>query len=116
MKLPNVDRALVPSEKVTGYLLSTTHRDGRHKAAFFLAFGFSADAWQTLVSALLQHAADREVVNTEVTSFGTRYVVEGTMQTPSGRTPGIRSVWFIEIGQVAPRFVTAYPLEGADDG
>jgi hypothetical protein len=36
MRLPNVAAAVVPPEKITGYLLSTEHRDGQHKAAFFL--------------------------------------------------------------------------------
>jgi hypothetical protein len=44
MKLPNVEAAVISEDKITGYLLSTTHRDGRHKAAFFLGFGFTADA------------------------------------------------------------------------
>ncbi len=113
MKLPNLEAAAVPEEKVIGYLLSTTHRDGRHKAAFFLGFGFAVGAWETLRAALLNHAADHEVSKAESTPFGTRYVVEGTMETPLGRTPRIRSVWFLESDQDAPRFVTAYPLEGA---
>ena len=68
-----------------------------------------------MAAALLKHAADHEVANTESTPFGTRYVVEGTIETPGGRTPNIRSVWFLERNQDAPRFVTAYPLEGADN-
>lgn len=36
MKLPNVEAVVVSEDKITGYLLSPTHRDGRHKAAFFL--------------------------------------------------------------------------------
>jgi hypothetical protein len=44
MRLPNVAAAVVPSEKIIGYLLSLEHRDGQHKAAFFLRFGFGADA------------------------------------------------------------------------
>ena len=115
MKLPNVDAASVPRLKITGYLLSKTHRDGRHKAAFFLSFGFTARAWQTLAEALLKHAADHPVARSEETSFGMRYVVEGTMSTPDGRTPRIRSVWFIDIDNTAPRFVTAYRLEGASN-
>ena len=115
MKLPNVEAAVVPEEKIIGYLLSTTHRDGRHKAAFFLGFGFAAGAWQTLATALLKHASEYEVAKVELTPFGTRYVVEGTIETPGGRTPRIRSVWFVAGNQDAPRFVTAYPLEGADD-
>lgn len=114
MKPPNVEAAVVSDDKITGYLLSPTHRDGRHKAAFFLGFGFTADAGQTLTAALLKHAADHEVAKVESTPFGTRYVVEGTIETPCGRMPSIRSVWFVEAGQDIPRFVTAYPLEGAD--
>ena len=115
MKLPNVEAAVVSDDKMTGYLLSPTHRDGRHKAAFFLGFGFTGDAGQTLAAALLKHAAEHEVAKVENTPFGTRYVVEGTIETPYGRTPSIRSVWFLETSQVVPRFVTAYPLKGADD-
>jgi hypothetical protein len=115
MKLPKPDDAVVSKDKITGYLLSTTHRDGRHKAAFFLGLGFTAEAWQALAAALLKHAADHEVVKVQNTPFGTRYVVEETIETSFGRTPSVRSVWFIETGQDLPHFVTAYPLRGADD-
>jgi hypothetical protein len=107
LKLPNVESAVVPEGKITGYLLSTTHRDGRHKAVFFLSFGFAAGDWQTLAAALLRHAKEHEVAKAENTPFGTRYVVEGTIETPNGRTPSIRSVWFVDNDQDAPRFVTA---------
>jgi hypothetical protein len=113
VKLPNVELAAVPEAKLTGYLLSTTHRDGRHKAAFFLSFGFSAAGWRALAAALLTHAGEHEVARVESSPFGTRYVVEGTIKTPSGRTPNIRPVWFVENNQDTARFVTAYPLEGA---
>ena len=79
MKLPNFESALVQEGKITGYLLSTTHRDGRHKAAFFLGFGFATGDWQTLAKALLSHASEHEVAKAESTPFGTRYVVEGTI-------------------------------------
>jgi hypothetical protein len=115
MKLPNVEASVVSEDKISGYLLSATHRDGRHKAAFFLGFGFTADVGQTLAAALVKHAADHEVAKAESTPFGTRYVVEGEIETPYGRTPSIRSVWFLESGQDVRRFVTAYPLKGADD-
>jgi hypothetical protein len=58
MKLPNLEKALVPERKITAYLLSLTHRDGRSKAAFFTRFGFSANAWTLLADALRRHAMD----------------------------------------------------------
>jgi hypothetical protein len=115
MKLPHLDNAVVPHEKTTGYLLSSTHRDGRHKAAFFTSFGFAVARWHDLAKALLQHAADHDVTREEDSPFGRRYVIEGIMRAPDGRTPLLRTVWFIETGAAIPRFVTAYPLRRQDD-
>ena len=110
MRLPNYEAAEIPKEKITGYLLSATHRDGRHKAAFFMECGFSAASWQALAEALRRHAACGEVAKREETPFGTRYTVEGLLGTPDGRSVKFRLVWFVEQGGVAPRLVTAHPL------
>ncbi len=115
MKLPNHEQAMVPQRKITGYLLSPTHRDGRSKAAFFTRFGFSAASWEVLAEALRRHAADHNVMETEDTPFGTSYTIEGALVTPNGRAPRVRVVWFIETGETTPRFVTAYPLKGANE-
>jgi hypothetical protein len=45
------------------------------------------------------------------TGFGPRYVVEGELDTPVGRGPRVRSVWQFDSGTIAPRLITAYPLE-----
>ncbi|MFZ5595209.1 MAG: DUF6883 domain-containing protein [Pseudomonadota bacterium] len=74
MKLPNLEQAIVKPEKITGYLLSATHPNGRHKARFFTSFGFSIDAWQQLAQALIQHAVDHKVTKPEPSPFGMRYV------------------------------------------
>jgi hypothetical protein len=42
MRLPNVEKAEITEAKVVRYLLSTTHRAGKSKAAFFMQFGFNA--------------------------------------------------------------------------
>ena len=41
MKLPNLEKAIVPREKIVDYLLSFVHKDGRAKAEFFMRFGFT---------------------------------------------------------------------------
>ena len=110
-QVPNIDRASVPREKVTDYLLSTEHPVGRHKAHFFVRFGFSLVEWERLAAALVRHLSSQVVTNVETTAFGMRYVVEGIMPTPDGRSPHVRTVWFVDTGAEAPRFVTAYPLE-----
>ena len=110
MKLPNYEQAVVPERKITAYLLSPTHPDGRSKEKFFTAFGFSADDWETLANALLRHVAAHDLTKIEDSPFGTRYVVEGILLTPDARNPLIRSAWFIETGESVPKFVTAHRL------
>ena len=112
MKLPNHQRAVVPRKKVVDYLLSTTHRDGRHKATFFSAFGFDVKNWQDLADALVRHANDHEVAKVEASPFGTRYVVDGIMTMADGRNALVRTIWFMDTDANVPRFVTAYPLRG----
>jgi hypothetical protein len=113
MPLPNADRAIIPRPKLTDYLLSITHRDGRGKAAFFGAFGFSATAWEDFAAALRRHAIAGKVARIEETPFGTIYTVEGSLLAPDGRAPLVRVVWFIAATETLPRLVTAYPLKGA---
>jgi len=110
MKLPNADRAIVAQHKVTGYLLAEDHPIGRAKAAFFMAFGFRVQVWHELAEALLQHAIDYDVAQIEVSVYGRRYIIEGALHVPDGRSPLVRTVWFIEDGDDVPKFVTAYPL------
>ena len=111
MKLPHYEMAVVPRAKVTDYLLSPSHPDGRGKARFSRSFGFSVESWEIFAEALLCHAADHEVARAETSPFGTRYVVEGIISTPDSRAPLIPAVWFVEAREQIPRFATAYPLQ-----
>jgi len=111
MKLPNVERAVVPDRKITHYLLSTAHRDGQHKAEFFRSFGFRVEAWEKLATALLNHARQYEVVEIVSTPFGRNFVVEGVLPAPDGRLPNVRVVWFIAKNSETATLATAYPLD-----
>lgn len=111
MKLPNFEHAYVPPEKLTGYLLNLSHEEGHGKAQFFIYFGFSMAQWRELEHALILHAHTYEVNKQEMTRFGVRYVIEGALETPSGRMPEVRVVWFVPTSEHRPRLVTAYALE-----
>ncbi|RRR69469.1 MAG: hypothetical protein EI684_15565 [Candidatus Viridilinea halotolerans] len=113
MRLPKYEQAIIPERKITAYLLALHHRDGQSKAVFFMRFGFTLEHWPALAMALKRHAADHEVVATELTAFGTSYVVEGSLPAPDGRTPNIRVVWFVAAGEDIPVLATAYPLKGS---
>lgn len=110
MKLPGLDSAVVAKSKIVDYLLSTTHPGGRGKAKWLIAHGFTAERWEELADALKRHASQDEEARMEASPHGTRYIVEGPLETPDGRRPLLRSVWFVETGEAVVRFVTAYPL------
>lgn len=111
MKLPNAQQAVVDRKKVANYLLNAAHRYGASKARFFTQFGFRMEAWEQLAQALLEHGQMNEVTRTRETGFGPRYEVEGKLHCPNGGHPLLRSVWQVDQGEIAPRLITAYPLE-----
>jgi hypothetical protein len=45
------------------------------------------------------------------TVHGKKYIIDDTIETPSGKSPVVRTVWIIDRGEDAPRLVTAYPHE-----
>jgi len=100
----------VAEQKITRYLLNPAHPAGGSKAHFFLRFGFSAANWRELAAALVRHAQENEVGETEQTRHGVRYVVDGPLNAPGGRVLNIRCAWYIDTGGDVPRFVTAHPL------
>jgi len=112
VKLPGLANAIVTEQKILAYLLSPVHPVGRFKARFFFNLGFARESWPILAESLLRHADDHEVAEFDDTEFGTRYAVDGPLETPSGRRPRIRAIWFAERGKTAPRLVTAYPVRG----
>jgi hypothetical protein len=110
MRLPNADKAYVPPRKLLDYLLSPSHPVGGPKARFFLSAGFDDANVSALAHGLIEIALSGEVTEVEQTTHGTKYAVEGVLQTPAGGPKAIRTVWIIDEGGESPRFVTAYPL------
>lgn len=111
MKLPNARLALVQQEKITGYLLNTEHLYGASKARFFVGFGFRQEVWEELAAALKEHGQRHEVASVRETEFGVRYAVDGVLRAPDNRQPRVRTIWQIDDGEIAPRLITAHPLE-----
>jgi hypothetical protein len=111
MKLPNSANAIVERNKLLDYLLNPEHRIGASKERFFTSFGFTAENWEQFAKALFIHGQTHEVKRVRETGFGPRYEIEGALKAPDGREPFIRSVWQMDKGAVAPRLITAYPLD-----
>jgi hypothetical protein len=108
MLLPNRTEAYLPREKLTGYLLSQTHAVGKSKAQFFRAHGYSEQTVDRFEHDLLDVVRTNDVQQVAESPHGTKYVVDGILETPRGTLVEIRTVWIIGPDE-RPRFVTAYP-------
>ncbi|HEX5472949.1 MAG TPA: hypothetical protein VFW73_13740, partial [Lacipirellulaceae bacterium] len=56
-------------------------------------------------------ASKNPIVKTTDTLHGQKYIIEGIITSPTGKTAMIRSVWIIDQGYDSPRLVTAYPCK-----
>ena len=109
MRMPNAHLAVVDQDKITHYLLNPAHPDNGGKAPFFLALGFRLDNWQFLATALRKLAGTTAVAKKMASPHGLKYILDGKIETPSGKSPGVRTIWIVDQGLQAPRLVTAYP-------
>jgi hypothetical protein len=109
VKVPNAEHAIVASEKLTGYLLNLSHRRGAAKARILLNFGYRSDNPQALEADLRTQHLILDVTDTATNAYGVVYEIEGPIRTPSGRAVRFCSVWQIDTGAEAARFITMYP-------
>jgi len=109
VKLPNSHEAYIPYPKLVDYLLSEVHSVGRIKARFFRSVGFDETNVQVLEQNLLAICRSEPVVKLVKSQHGAKYIIDGTLETPSGVGVRVTTVWIIEQNESVPRFVTAYP-------
>lgn len=110
MKLPNGSKAIIPKEKLLDYVLSEIHATGKFKAKFFRKLGFDETNVRIFEKVLRKLAKSQEVTDVVSSEFGTKYIVDGEIDTPSGKVVNVRTIWIIEKGQNRPRFITVYPV------
>ncbi len=110
MKLPNAERAIVDGAKVSDYLLNVAHPDNGGKARFFTHLGFARSDPATLEAALRALAVAEDVGRQADSPHGRKFVIDGAIQGPNGRSAVVRTIWIIDAGQGVPRLVTAYPV------
>lgn len=110
-KLPNAEKAIIDAEKLRGYILSFAHPIGRFKASFFQKVGYSAENWRVFEQHLRELILSQDVKKVEELQYGRKFIVEGSVVSPSGKTVQIVTVWVILKEESIPRFITAYPGE-----
>ena len=111
MKLPQGDQPIIDPRKLTDYVLSSEHDDGKHKAVLFRELlGITADRVDLLIDALRQAAIDADVqpgrldLMRATLCFGFRFDRPGR----SGR--GARGLDRAQWGELAPAGHVLYTM------
>ncbi len=79
------------------------------KAKFFDSFGFSMENPSRFVDSIKSHPVTARLDEEPLSMWGRRFVFVCNIETPSGQSTCIKSVWQVDVGQVRPRLITAYP-------
>ena len=109
MKLPNRERAVIAPDKLTTYLLNIEHERGGTKARLLAEFGYNQGNWRQLEADIRRYHLDAEVDAAKRTLYGMRYEIRASVETPSGRTLILRTIWQIDEGTDVPRLITLFP-------
>ncbi len=108
MKIPNCEKAIIDTAKLTEYTLNPEHPRGKHKALLFKdLLGIELADANTLLSwireALLKKNAELGLKD----QFGQRYVLDFS-KTHLGREVTIRTTWIIRTNENFPRMVSCF--------
>jgi len=109
MSFPHADRAVVPIEKITEYLLNVDHPVGGPKAKWFMHLGYDPTAPDALVHDLLNVARSCEDFVEQRTQHGVKYIAAGQIVSPRQIEADVLTVWIVEHEAPTPLLVTAYP-------
>lgn len=108
MKLSAKD-AIIPPEKLSRYVLSLTHPDGRAKAQYLARLGYSEGDGTRLEADLREQHLSLEALPGKPSPYGQKYEILGSLTGPNAASTWVRTVWIIRTGESVPRFVTLVP-------
>ncbi|MCP4109656.1 MAG: hypothetical protein GY749_29735 [Desulfobacteraceae bacterium] len=109
-KLPNPDKTVIDTDKLTGYCLSTEHQDGKHKAKVFKSvLNIEGKDVEVLRTALLKAVRNNMAIQTKHNAYGQKYIIDFEMSY-SGKTAKVRSAWIVRNNEDFPRLITCYVL------
>ena len=110
LALPEVERAVLESEKFTKYLFNPENPTGYAKGiAFTSRLGYDIDSWKELMEEIRKSAALYPVLPKGDTGYGLKYEQQMILYGKKGVPANVVVSWIIEDGR--PRMTSAYIKE-----
>ena len=105
MKLPS--DALIAMEKLTSYLLRMRVEDD--KSRFLAGAGYTLENPDRLMHDIQSQLLPLPAEFLELTEYGLKYRIRGTLSGPNGRELPVDSIWMTEDTTQRTKFITLYP-------
>jgi len=106
--LPDASHVLINPDKLTGYVLSPSHEDGKNKAHLFKELlGIVSSDWRFLDAQLRRGLLDAPAHRVCTDSWGVKYHVDLAVVGRNDVVKAVRTAWIVETGAY-PRLTTAY--------
>ena len=97
--------AVIAEEKLTKYLLVLLPKDD--KSQYLALAGYALENWQQLEKDLREQILSLEAVPIEMTRYGQKYSITGSLIGINGNAIRVKTIWIIE--NEITRFVTLFP-------
>lgn len=109
-EMPDFSDPDIPEQKLRDYLLSPTHKDGRHKLALFESrFGVGPDDRERCVELLMEVTRQGTIEDIRERDDCRVYAIRGTVAGVDGQEYEMRVCWKVPREGGRASFVTAYP-------
>lgn len=108
--LPNVEKVIVDSRKVTDYALNPNNLSGgANKARVFeSALGYNQSNADHLIQQIQSKLPTSEAVLAKLDKYGQRFTIDIPITGPNGKTTIVRTGWILEPDSQVPRMTTIF--------
>jgi hypothetical protein len=107
--LPNAERAVIDTNKITRYALDPAHPVGGDKAVVFnSALGYNQSNAGELIAKIQEGVRTNPAVLGKADQFGQRFTVDMPITGSNGNTVTVRTGWIFDPGSTTPRLTTLY--------
>lgn len=102
--------ALIARAKVSDYLLAW--RPENDKSQFLALAGYTVAQPDRLVDDIRTQLLPLDAQIEEITEYGQKYRISGTLIGPNGQALHVETVWMVESVSGVTKFITLYPAKG----
>lgn len=100
---------VIAPKKMWGYLL--TFGEEADKSGFLALLGYTENDAERLAADIRQQLLPCDASPAGETAYGRKFVIEGRLRGPNGRSLPVKSIWMMEKATGRTKFITLYSAQ-----